>query len=282
MTRFGAAGDAARGAMSQGVTGLTTAMNALVNGKPVVESAFEAILTHYRQLVKNAPDITDQERASAASTAVGDGTARVTEAIHGIETELGNAATALRNALGAVNPKFSAMSAPDGSVFQPKDAPAKQDGGQHSGGGGGGGGTGGGGGGGLGPSGGPPGGGGPAPTGQVKDWIQEALRILQENGVDTSKISESDLWAIIQHESGGNPNAINLWDSNYKAGHPSKGLMQCIDSTFNSHKLPGHDNIYSPVDNIIAGVRYSISRYGGVSNVPGIRAMNSGSGYVGY
>ena len=148
--------------------------------------------------------------------------------------------------------------------------------------GGGGGDGGGGGGGGLGPSGGPPSGGGPAPQGQVKEWIDEAMQILQANGVDTSKMSESDIWAIIQHESGGNPNAINLWDSNAKAGHPSKGLMQCIDSTFNSYKLPGHDNIYNPVDNIIAGVRYSISRYGSVSNVPGIRSMAHGGAYQGY
>lgn len=71
-------------------------------------------------------------------------------------------------------------------------------------------------------------------------------------------------------------------NSNAAAGHPSKGLMQCIDSTFNSNKLPGHDNIYNPVDNIIAGVQYSIHRYGGVGNVPGIQAMAHGGAYRGY
>jgi SLT domain-containing protein len=58
--------------------------------------------------------------------------------------------------------------------------------------------------------------------------------------------------------------------------------MQCIDSTFNAHKLPGHDNIYNPVDNIIAGVRYSYDRYGGLGNVPGIKAMAHGGAYQGY
>jgi uncharacterized protein YukE len=71
-------------------------------------------------------------------------------------------------------------------------------------------------------------------------------------------------------------------NSNAAAGHPSKGLMQCIDSTFNAHKLPGHDNIYNPVDNIIAGVRYTIGRYGSIANTPGLQAMSHGSGYVGY
>jgi SLT domain-containing protein len=87
---------------------------------------------------------------------------------------------------------------------------------------------------------------------------------------------------LIQHESSGNPNAINLWDSNATAGHPSKGLMQTIDSTFDQHHLPGYDNVYAPVDNIIAGTRYAIDRYGSISNVPGVRALQSGRGYVGY
>ena len=46
-------------------------------------------------------------------------------------------------------------------------------------------------------------------------------------------MNPNDIWMIIQHESGGNPNAINNWDSNAAAGMPSKGLMQTIDPTFN-------------------------------------------------
>jgi hypothetical protein len=71
-------------------------------------------------------------------------------------------------------------------------------------------------------------------------------------------------------------------NSNAAAGHPSKGLMQTIDSTFNSYKLAGHDNIYNPVDNIVAGVRYALSRYGSIGHVPGIVAVHSGRAYVGY
>ncbi|WP_409184303.1 transglycosylase SLT domain-containing protein [Amycolatopsis sp. VS8301801F10] len=155
----------------------------------------------------------------------------------------------------------------------------------HGGGGGGGGHHGGGGGGasggggGLGPSGGPP---SSPPPGNVQQWIQEAIKALQAAGVNVTDADIKNIWAIIQHESGGNPNAINNWDSNAAAGHPSKGLMQCIDSTFNAHKLPGHDNIYNPVDNIIAGVRYSIDRYGSLGNVPGIQAMAHGGAYRGY
>jgi SLT domain-containing protein len=58
--------------------------------------------------------------------------------------------------------------------------------------------------------------------------------------------------------------------------------MQTIPSTFNAHALPGHGNITNPVDNIIAGTRYAISRYGSTSNVPGVKAVRSGGSYVGY
>ncbi|WP_309895469.1 hypothetical protein [Archangium sp.] len=50
----------------------------------------------------------------------------------------------------------------------------------------------------------------------------------------------------------------------------------------NQGKLAGRDNIRNPVDNILAGVRYAVERYGSVSNVPGIQNLNKGQGYVGY
>lgn len=130
--------------------------------------------------------------------------------------------------------------------------------------------------------GGPSGSAGPAPAGQVGDWIKQAVSILEQNGVPASKMNMQDIATIIQHESGGNPNAQNNWDINAKNGTPSIGLMQTIGPTFNSYKLPGHDNIRNPVDNIIAGVRYAIARYGSVSNVPGVVGLRNGTGYRGY
>ncbi|MGW0047263.1 transglycosylase SLT domain-containing protein [Nocardia cyriacigeorgica] len=123
---------------------------------------------------------------------------------------------------------------------------------------------------------------GTMPSGQQSQWIDQAMRVLAENGYDTGQIDRSAIAAIIQHESSGNPHAINLWDSNAAAGIPSKGLMQTIDPTFDAYSLPGHRDIWNPVDNIIAGVRYSIDRYGSVSNVPGIASMREGGAYMGY
>lgn len=143
----------------------------------------------------------------------------------------------------------------------------------------GGGSAGSGGGGGLGSSGAAPAG---KPPGNVNQWIDQAIKVLQQNGIKVSEADKQNIWAIIQHESAGNPHAINNWDSNAAKGTPSKGLMQCIDPTFQQYKLPGHDDIWNPVDNICAGVKYSISRYGSLSNVPGVKAVSHGGGYVGY
>ena len=118
--------------------------------------------------------------------------------------------------------------------------------------------------------------------GNVGQWISQAQAILEQAGVPLSKMNAQDIATIIRFESSGNPNAQNNWDSNAAAGHPSIGLMQTIGPTFNAYKLPGHDNIRDPIDNIIAGVRYAISRYGSISNVPGIVAVHRGGNYVGY
>ena len=117
---------------------------------------------------------------------------------------------------------------------------------------------------------------------QVEAWINEAFKALEADGVPASELNEAGVLTIIENESSGNPNAINNWDSNAKAGDPSRGLMQVIGTTFDEYKLPGHDDIYSPVDNIIAGVRYALSRYGSIQNVPGVKSVDNGGSYVGY
>ena len=127
-----------------------------------------------------------------------------------------------------------------------------------------------------------PSGPGGGPPGKVGDWIRQATAILAQHGVPTDKMNPDDIATIIDHESGGDPDATNGWDSNAAKGTPSEGLMQTIGPTFDAHKLPGHGDIHDPVDNIIAGVRYAIARYGSVSNVPGVEALAHGHHYVGY
>lgn len=100
----------------------------------------------------------------------------------------------------------------------------------------------------------------------VEQWRQLATHALRITG----QLSDSNVNALLmqmQHESGGNPNAINNWDINAKRGTPSKGLMQVIDPTFRTWALSPYDkNIYDPLSNMIAAIRYTVSRYGSLYN----------------
>ncbi len=112
---------------------------------------------------------------------------------------------------------------------------------------------------------------------QLAGWLTTALMIT---GQSLSALPALEI--IAQHESGGNPLAINLWDSNAAAGHPSEGLMQTIGPTFERWKLPGMDNIWNPIDNAVAAIRYMIGEYGSIFNVPGVRSILGGGGYLPY
>ena len=80
------------------------------------------------------------------------------------------------------------------------------------------------------------------------------------------QLSAANLNALLNQmrtESNGDPNAINMWDINAKNGVPSKGLMQVIDPTFRAYaKSPHNKNIFDPMSNILASIRYTKSRYG--------------------
>ena len=103
------------------------------------------------------------------------------------------------------------------------------------------------------------------PSAGVEQWRSLAKRALQM----TNQYSEANLNRLLMQmksESGGNPNAINNWDSNAKKGIPSKGLMQVIDPTFRAYALAPHNkNIYDPLSNMLAAIRYTVSRYGSLA-----------------
>ena len=119
-------------------------------------------------------------------------------------------------------------------------------------------------------------------TPEVKDWIAEARAIMMDAGTDPSLIRANDLAIVAMHESGGDPSAVNDWDSNAEQGTPSIGLMQTIQPTFDAHAMAGHTDIYNPVDNIIAASNYMISRYGGSATTPGPQSVNNGGAYLPY
>lgn len=118
-----------------------------------------------------------------------------------------------------------------------------------------------------------------AVSGDLAGWVTAAMAAAGVNGGNWT----NGLEVIAMHESGGNPNATNNWDSNAAAGDPSRGLMQTIGSTFEAYRMASlPDDIFDPVANIVAGIHYIQSRYGDISNVPGLVSMAQGGPYVGY
>lgn len=99
-----------------------------------------------------------------------------------------------------------------------------------------------------------------AVSGDLATWIKTAMAITGEPAT-----SFNYLYTAAMAESGGDPTAINLWDSNAAAGNPSKGLMQTIQTTFDAYKMTGFDNVWDPISNLIASIRYMRSRYGSVA-----------------
>lgn len=98
--------------------------------------------------------------------------------------------------------------------------------------------------------------------GSVERWRSYVERALKANGIEPTAFRISKILATIQRESNGDPNAINNWDSNAMAGHPSIGLMQTIGPTFEAYKHAGHNNIRNGYDNLLAAINYIKQRYG--------------------
>ncbi|MFC7380826.1 transglycosylase SLT domain-containing protein [Sphaerisporangium rhizosphaerae] len=290
MARYGRAGDSLHGALASCADCLDTVAGAVETAKRNVNGACDDLLAWTAEYRRLNPHATEDDLKAGITKEAGQYTALARTYVGTAESALTTARGDIAKHLKEATPAFADIPAAGDQSFVPGPGRVTEwvpvpkseydqyfGRGSYGDSGGGSGGFGG-----YGSSGPPPPGGGPAPKGQVAEWIQQAIEILRAAGYPVDKMNPSDIWMIIQHESGGNPNAINNWDSNAAAGTPSKGLMQTIDPTFDRWSLPGHRDIYNPVDNIIAGVRYAIERYGSVSNVPGVVGTKNGTGYRGY
>jgi len=114
--------------------------------------------------------------------------------------------------------------------------------------------------------------------GGVKRWTGMVHSVL-------GQLHESLGWTAtvlrrMNQESGGNPTVVNRWDSNWKAGHPSVGLMQVIAGTFRAYagRYRGvgpfmYGVSVNPTANTYAGLNYALHRYGSLS------ALNRPGGY---
>ncbi|MFH9038503.1 peptidoglycan DD-metalloendopeptidase family protein [Streptomyces sp. NPDC017966] len=117
------------------------------------------------------------------------------------------------------------------------------------------------------------------PGSGVQRWagvVRQALGLVGQ----PSSLVDTTLRRMNQ-ESGGNPRAVNKWDSNWRAGHPSVGLMQVIGPTFRAYagrfrnKGPFlYGTSIDPLANVYASMRYALGAYGSLS-----RAYNRPGGY---
>ncbi|WP_274655583.1 transglycosylase SLT domain-containing protein [Paenibacillus humicola] len=119
-------------------------------------------------------------------------------------------------------------------------------------------------------------GGVPLPPEQITAAIGTALQVTGGN------LSwEPVLQVLVMRESHGNPGAVGpypVWYSAKWGYQVAKGLCQLMQPTFDAYKMDGYDDIWNPVDNLIASIRYIQSRYGSPYNIP---ALISGD-YHGY
>ncbi|WP_027947220.1 transglycosylase SLT domain-containing protein [Amycolatopsis taiwanensis] len=114
------------------------------------------------------------------------------------------------------------------------------------------------------------------PSAGVAQWAGVILQALSMLGQAPGWLGTVE--RRMNQESGGNPNAVNRWDSNWKAGHPSVGLMQVIRGTYAAYKGPDvgpymYGVSVNPLSNVFAGLNYAIHRYGSLA------ALNRPGGY---
>lgn len=120
------------------------------------------------------------------------------------------------------------------------------------------------------------------PGAGVAQWAGDVSAALRMVGVpDSYKLLV--LYQMMT-ESGGNPNIVNKWDSNWLAGHPSVGLMQVIAGTFDAYAGPYRNTgpfsygvSVNPMANIFAALNYGAHNGRGFGTGPG--QIGSGHGY---
>ena len=87
------------------------------------------------------------------------------------------------------------------------------------------------------------------------DWTPVIKSAAAKMHVHLTNDQIQRLLRQIQTESGGNERiSQQIQDQNSAAGHPAQGLLQFIPSTFNTWAMPGHHNILSGFDQIMAAI----------------------------
>jgi hypothetical protein len=119
----------------------------------------------------------------------------------------------------------------------------------------------------------------------VGQWRPVVLKALAE--VHQSRSLAGSTLRRMSQESGGNPTIVNRTDSNWKAGHPSVGLMQVIGPTFRSYagkyRKTGpflYGTSVNPMANIYSSMKYALGSYGSLSKAYDRKGGYDSGGYL--
>ncbi|CAN7410455.1 phage tail tape measure protein [Peribacillus frigoritolerans] len=100
-------------------------------------------------------------------------------------------------------------------------------------------------------------GGGIAPniSGGASAWRGQIIKAAMAMNESITSSELSGIIAQIQRESGGNQRITQssaVVDINTLSGNPARGLLQYIPQSFRAYSMPGHNNIYSGYDQLLA------------------------------
>lgn len=94
--------------------------------------------------------------------------------------------------------------------------------------------------------------GGGATTAINGDWTEAIKHAAKMMNVSLDQNGLNAVLRRINQESGGSETVTNNWDSNARAGHPSTGLLQYIQPTFDSWKVQGYEDIHKGFHQLLA------------------------------
>ena len=94
--------------------------------------------------------------------------------------------------------------------------------------------------------------GGGATTAINGDWTEAIKHAAKMMNVNLDQNGLNAVLRRINQESGGSETVTNNWDSNAQAGHPSTGLLQYIQSTFDTWKVQGYEDIHKGFHQLLA------------------------------
>jgi len=86
-------------------------------------------------------------------------------------------------------------------------------------------------------------------------WANDIRRAAATMGESVTNAQVQGIISQINRESNGNPGIVqssSVVDINTLSGNPARGLLQYIPQTFSAYKVPGHGNIYSGYDQLLA------------------------------